>query len=234
MDHGNFTSTVGQQEGQEESATFNQYVEEDGKRFRVPYRIIKKAIFSNVNRKELIDIPHAARLQYRLMLLDPVLKARVDFTKCKIIVLYNPKTADNNKEKMSLEDLIEVLGTQGVHIDRNSIEDADYDYYHDFYSYAYQPSTIREHAPYAYTDEEWKTMKPEWEAKMKAMAVEKKNKFHAFQEQYLIDHPDAANKIEPGWIPPTQPTEKKTFIGRIFGQKKKAKTGEKGFWFHGV
>ena len=129
MDHGNFTSTVSQDEVRKENAEFNQYVEEDGKKFRVPYRIIKKATFSNVSRKELIDIPHAARLQYRLMLLDPILKARVDFTRGRIIVLYNPKSSDNNKEKMSLDELVEILASQGVHIDRNGIEDIDYDYF---------------------------------------------------------------------------------------------------------
>jgi hypothetical protein len=232
MDHGNFTSTVSQDEVRKENAEFNQYVEEDGKKFRVPYRIIKKATFSNVSRKELIDIPHAARLQYRLMLLDPILKARVDFTRGRIIVLYNPKSSDNNKEKMSLDELVEILASQGVHIDRNGIEDIDYDYYHDFYSYAYQPSTIREHPPYAYSEDEWKAMKPEWEANKAKNEVEKLQKFRAYQQQYLIDHPEAASKIVEGWTPPPE-LQKTSLLGKIFGKKKGAKS-DKGFWFHGI
>jgi hypothetical protein len=230
MDHGNFTASVGQEQVQ--STDFDQYVEENGKKYRVPYRIIKKAVFNDVSRKELVDIPHAARLQYRLMLLDPILKARVDFTKGRIIVLYNPKTANNNKEKMGLDDLIDVLSAQGIHPDRNSIEDTDYDYYHDFYSYAYQPASIREHPPYAYTEDEWKRMKPEWEAGMKENEAKKIEKFHAYQQQYLIDHPDVAGKIVEGWTPPPEQKNKSTF-GRLFGSKKKP-NGEKGFWFHGI
>ena len=70
----------------------------------VPYHMVKRVTFTNISKAEMIDIPHAARLQYRLMLLEPIMKASVDFTKSKIIVTYNPDTADNNKEKMSLDD----------------------------------------------------------------------------------------------------------------------------------
>ncbi len=233
MDHGNFTASVGQEQEKQADADFDQYVEEDGKKYRLPYRIIRKAVFSNVSRKELIDIPHAARLQYRLMLLDPILKARVDFARGRIIVLYNPKTAKNNKEKMNLDDLLEVLSAQGIHPEKSSIEDTDYDYYHDFYSYAYQPSRIREHPPYAYTDEEWKGMKQEWEANMKEGERKKLEKFHAYQNQYLIEHPDMAGKIVEGWKPPQGP-QNKSLIKKLLGTKKKGSKDDKGFWFHGV
>ena len=84
------------------NSSFDPYVEEKGNKFRVPYRMIKRVAFTNVKKSEMIDIPHAARLQYRLMLLEPIIKASVDFTKAKITVTYNPDTSDNNKEKISL------------------------------------------------------------------------------------------------------------------------------------
>ena len=78
---------------------FDPYVTENGNKFTVPYQMIKKVTFTNVSKAEMIDIPHAARLQYRLMLLEPIMKASVDFTKSKITVIYNPDTADNNKAR---------------------------------------------------------------------------------------------------------------------------------------
>ena len=101
--------------------------------------MIKRVTFTNVNKAEMLDIPHAARLQYRLMLLDPIMKASVYFTKAKIIVTYNPDTAYNNKEKISLEDLKEVLKKEGISTDPADLVNEDYDHYKNFYPYAYIP-----------------------------------------------------------------------------------------------
>src|SRR5580700_4433856 len=130
MDHNNVD--VGVKQDEKSNSEYNAYVVEDGKQYRVPYKIIKKATFTNVKKEELIDIPHAARLQYRLMLMDPVIKATVDYVKCKISILYNPREADNIREKISLEELTEFLSKQGVNVsavqgDNTIIE--DYDYY---------------------------------------------------------------------------------------------------------
>jgi len=194
----------------------------NGEKFRVPYRMIKRVTFTNVSKSEMVDIPHAARLQYRLMLLDPIMKASVDFTKSKITVMYNPDTADNNKEKISLEDLREVLKKEGITTDTNHMVNEDYDYYKNFYSYAYNPPTIRERAPYGYTPEQWQKQKPEWEEKLKKGNLEKVAKHRAFQEEYLEENPEIAAKIDPNFKPGTKKLS-----------KKKGGAG-KGFWFHGI
>ena len=97
MDHSNVDVNIKQDETTNASSD-SAYITEDGKQYRVPYRTIKQVIFTSLSKEELIDIPHAARLQYRLMLLDPVIKARVDFTKLKMSIIYNPREADNLKE----------------------------------------------------------------------------------------------------------------------------------------
>jgi hypothetical protein len=220
MDH---TSNSGYQStAVQANESFDAYVTVNGEKFRVPYRMIKRVTFTNVNKAELIDIPHAARLQYRLMLLDPIMKASVDFTKSKIIVTYNPDTADNNKEKISLEDLREVLKKEGISTDPAHLIDEDYDYYKNFYSYAYNPPTIRERAPYGYTPEQWQKQKPEWEEKLKTGNLEKVAKHKAFQEEYLEENPEIAQKIDPNFRPGTKKLSKKKG------------GGGKGFWFHGI
>lgn len=207
---------------------FDPYIEEDGKRYMVPYHMIKKVVFENIDKKELIDIPHAARLQYRLMLMDPVIKASVDFTKAKITVIYNHAGSDNNKEKISLEELNAFLAKEGVmtHPSYTTLE--DYDYYKNFYSYAYNPAKIRERAPYGYTMEQWQKMKPEWKEKMKNSEIAKREKFRNFQEAYLDSNPAAAKVIEPGHKPKKA---KLTLKERIFGRNN---GNGKGFWFHGM
>lgn len=208
---------------------FDAYITEGKDRFMVPYRMIKKVTFTNVSKGDMIDIPHAARLQYRLMLLEPIIKASVDFTKSKITVIYNPDTADNNKEKISLDDLMGVLKKEGIATDESHMVMEDYDYYKNFYSYAYNPPTIRERAPYGYTPEQWQKLKPEWEEKIKKGNLEKFEKHRAFQAAYLEENPEIAHKVDPNF----KPSEKKLSVKeKILGKKKGS--GGKGFWFHGI
>lgn len=230
MDHSNVDVKVEQQD--QRNSEYDEYVTEDGKRYRVPYKIVKEVIFTNLKKEELIDIPHAARLQYRLMLLDPVIKARVDFTKLKMSIIYNPRTAEGIRAKMSLDELKEFLVKQGINVDPKETVEKDYDYYKDFYSYAYNPKVIRERAPYGYTKEEWQTMKPEWETKMKESEKTKQEKFKKFQQDYLERNPEMAPKIVEGYKP-TVETAKTGILGGLFGKKKKTEK-EKGFWFHGI
>ncbi|MDE1870717.1 MAG: hypothetical protein KGI06_00570 [Candidatus Micrarchaeota archaeon] len=227
MDHRNLDYNIKQEE--DTNSKYSGYIMEDGKKFRVPYNIIKKAVFTGLKKEELIDIPHAARLQYRLMLMDPVIKATVDFTKSKITVLYNPRDADNMKEKISIEELRDFLEKQGIHteIEKTSIE--DYDYYKDLYSYAYTPPSIRERVPYGYTTEEWKGMRASWQEKLKQGEIEKQEKFRKFREEYLDQNPELVPIVDPSYKP-KKVVAKTTLLGRIFGKKKT----EKGFWFHGV
>ncbi len=230
MDHSNVDVSVAQEE-EHKSSNFDYHITENGKQYTVPYRMIKQVTFTNLKREELIDIPHAARLQYRLMLLEPVIKARVDFTKSRMIVIYNPREADNMREKMSLEELIDFLSKQGINVVSDSALVEDYDYKRQLYDYAYNPPSIRERAPYGYTMDEWKNMKPEWEEKMKKSESEKKLKFRKFQEGYLEANPEIVEKVEPGYKPKTV-VVKAGFLSGIFGKRKAQK--DKGFWFHGV
>ena len=231
MDH----TTAGPEAKQveEENANFNAYVIEEGKQYRVPYRMIKRLIFSNVKKEELQDIQHSARLQYRLMLMDPVIKANVNFTKRIITILYNPKTAENIREKTSKEELMEFLAKQGVNVDANSMVEEDYDYYKNLYTYAYMPPTIRETTPYGYTKEEWLRIRDDWKTKMTKNEAGKLGKHREWQDSYLEDNPEIAKVIAPEFTPKAAAVVKKSVLGGIFG-KKDAKKKEKGFWFHGI
>lgn len=168
----------------------NQYVEEQGARYRMPYRMVKEVTFEGVSQQDLIDLEHAARLQYRLLLLDPVIKAWVNFTKRHIIVIYNPMGADNIREKISLDELVQFLDNEGVHVDRNNARERDYDYYREFYSYAFNPKEIREHPPYGYTLEQWRKMRPAWERKRQEGIRRKWLQFKDYQKGYEKLHPE--------------------------------------------
>ncbi len=164
----------------ERSRGVSHFIEEDGKKYRMPYTIIKKVTFSNLEDKELIDIPHAARLQYRLLLFDAVIKAKVDYHKRFIRIIYNPPEADNIKEKISRAKLIEFLAGEGVHVNEaseNMVEEP-YDYQKELYNYAYFPPSIREAPPYGWTRAEWKKRQAE-EAK----------------EKHRVEHPTAIDKV---------------------------------------
>ncbi len=145
----------------------SQFIEEDGKKFRMPYKMIKKVTFKNLDQKELVDIPHSARLQYRLLLFDAVIKAKVDYYKKFIRIVYNHPEADNIREKISRKQLIDFLAGEGVHVkaDAENMEETDYDYIKELYNYAYFPKSIRESPPYGWTREEWKSEQERQEKK---------------------------------------------------------------------
>ena len=207
---------------------------ENGVEFRVPYKMIKQAVFSNIKKEELRDIEHGARLQYRLMLLDAVLRAKVEFVKQTITVIYNPPEAKNRKEKISLEGLIEFLAKEGVHADRDSISNSDYDYYKEIYQYEFNPPSIRERAPYSYTKEQWSSMKNEFWAKTAKQEEEKRDKYHRWQNEFAGEvaekNPELAKQLPKAEVK----EEKKSLSQKLFGGKKKKKDQEKGFWFHGA
>ena len=136
---------------------YNDKITEDGKEYRVPYRVVKEIVFRGVSKEEMVDIEHAARLQYRLMLMDAVLRAKVEFNHGIITIVYNNPEAENRKEKISKDDLISFLAKEGVHVSAG--EERDFDYYKEMYSYQFNPPVIRERPPYGYSQEEWKRMK---------------------------------------------------------------------------
>jgi hypothetical protein len=167
-----------------------EYMKDGDALIRMPYRIINIATFSNIKKEELIDFQHAARLQYRLMLLDPVIKARVNYVKAQISIIYNPVGADNIREKISLDELINFLEKEGVHVDRSSIKNEDFDYYKEFYSYAFNPKSIREHPPYGMSEEEWKTKKAKFEKEVLESKNSKWKQFKEWQQRYKEEHKD--------------------------------------------
>ncbi len=203
----------------------NIITDKQGNKFRIPYSTIKEVTFSGINKADFIDLEHAARLQYRLLLHDSILFAKVEFVKGTINIKYNPEGADNRKEKISLQGLIDMLAKEGVHVDKSNMQENDVDYVKEIYEYQYDPKVIREHPPYGYTMEEWQKMKPEYE-KNKALGEAKKaENFRKFQEDYLEAHPELAKELG---IEIKQ--KKKGLKEKLFGEESK----EKGFWFHGM
>ncbi len=214
-----------EQELKEGPKSYDDRIIIDGKPFRVPYRTIKEITFSNVRREELIDIEHSARLQYRLMLLEPVIMAKVEFVKQKITVSFNPSEAENRKPKMGIPELVSFLAKEGVRVEGLPHESRDLDYFKEFYSYFYDPLPIRERPPYGYTQDEWKTMKDEYLAKMQEAKTKNVEKFKEWQHSYAMQHPEL---FDIGSVAEKPLTLKE----RILGKKKQK--GDKGFWFHGV
>ncbi len=212
---------------EEQEAEYNDQVSYNGKTYRVPYKIVKEVIFSELSKEELRDIEHSARLQYRLLLLDSILKAKVEFIRGRITITYNPKESTNRKEKISTDELISFLAKEGVNTDPSKATQRDVDYFEEIYKYQFEPATIREHAPYGHTLKEWKLLKPRWNKVLAESKVQKEAQFKAFQENYLEANPDLAKEY--GYVPRPK---KATIIERIFGNREKKK--EKGFWFHGA
>ena len=208
---------------------YDDKIEYNGKTYRVPYKMVREVVFSNLDSGDLTDIEHSARLQYRLLLLDSVLKAKVEFTWKRITVTYNPREATNRKEKTSRDEIIAFLGKEGVTVDLRHISERDVDYVREIYSYQFEPATIREHAPYGYTIQEWKKMKPEWEKKQRHTIAAKYDKFRNWQDSYLEQHEDLAKEY--GYVK-AEP-KKVGFVGRLLGKGKKDEK-DKGFWFHGI
>ncbi len=159
------------------------FVLEDSKKYRIPYHIIKRAVFSNLKKADLIDVPHSARLQYKLMLMGAVIKAIVDFDELKITVMYNPTGADNGMPKTSMEQLTNFLAQEGIPANAGSTKNEDCDYL-EFYSYAYSSPSIRKSAPYSYTLEEWEKLESAYIKKRTKEDREKFAKFREWQDIY--------------------------------------------------
>lgn len=161
----------------------------------LPYGIVKRVVFSGISRDEISDIGRAARLQYRLLLLDPVLRAKVDSLGCTITIIYNPETAANRNEKMSLKSIVEFLSRQGVHVSEKRAELSDLEYRREIYDYNYNPSTIRERPPFGYTLDEWRNgMRLKFEESVRAADTKKLAGFRAWQKKFKGEHPELAGK----------------------------------------
>ncbi|BCS90985.1 MAG: hypothetical protein ARM1_0442 [Candidatus Micrarchaeota archaeon] len=206
---------------------FNPYIEENGVKFIIPYKIITEVKFK-VKKEDLIDIPHSARLQYRLMLLDAVIRATVDFTRERITIVYNDVNNFNNKPKLSIDEIVEFLNVNGVHVSRDDIiERRDYDYYKEFYSYTYNPKVIRKAAPYGISQEEWDRIAPEYERMIKEAERKKIDSFKAWQRQYELEHRDVFGVTD-------NLSEDKGVLQRFKRLFIKKEDSNKGYWFHGL
>jgi hypothetical protein len=207
---------------------YNDQVLIDGKSYRVPYKMVKEIEFENISKQHMVDMEHAGRLQYRLMLQDSIIRAKVEFVKQKITIVYNPDTAQNNKPKISKEDLISFLAKEGVKIDPSAMKERDFDYFNEMYMYQFNPPSIRERPPYGYTMDEWKKMRDEYNQKAAQGRIDGYRKFQEWQNSYKEQHPDILGET----VTNSQEPKKASLKEKIFGKKKNDK--EKGFWFHGV
>lgn len=185
MDHTQDAHTEGQ-------AAASAFVTDSGVRYRMPFRMVTKTTFADLKQDELIDARHAARLQYRLMLLESVIKATVDFANLKITVIYNPAGSGNGRPETDADKMRAFLEGQGVHALPENTREEHYDYITKLYSYAYLPARTRTSAPYGYTAQEWQSMEPAYEKKSANADKKKLAKFRAWQVQYLKEHPNAS------------------------------------------
>jgi hypothetical protein len=115
----------------------------------VPYKKIVHAEIK-VDKSRLIDIPHAARLQYRLLLNDAIIKAKVSFTKGSIELYYNKEGSDNEMPKVSLENVLTLLKENGVEPQKDGINEKEVDYKDTLYNYAFKPKEIKRAKPYGW------------------------------------------------------------------------------------
>ncbi len=210
------------EESKNEPTYDDMMTEEDGSAYRVPYRKVREAVFAGISKADLIDMPHAARLQYRLMLMESVLRAKVEFAKGIITIVYNPAGAANRKEKISLAELMDSLSKEGVRADPKNVREREFDYYEEIYKTQFNPKEIRDHPPYGVSREQWQKMKPEWEGKVMQYNKGKLENFHEWQNEYAAEHPEIFGGQGAG----------KGSTSGISAKKKKSQ--DKGFWFHGA
>ena len=87
-----------------------------GLNLTIPYQKVNEVVFSGISGEELIDPEHSARLQYRLLVKEEVIKANVDFIQRKIFITYNPTSATNRMAKTTLQELADFIASEGVHV----------------------------------------------------------------------------------------------------------------------
>ncbi len=190
-----YRSFYAEGQGSAEKAANDEYVTDGGGKRMVPYRKVRQAVFSGVSIGELADPEHAARLQYRLILMEPVLIASVDFEGRKISVVYNPEDAANRNEKISLQGIVGFLASEGVHVDAGKAETREIDYYAEIYGYYHNPKALRERPPYGYTLDEWDNgMKERYEKNMSSAERKKMQKWHEWQAEFEKEHPELSKK----------------------------------------
>jgi hypothetical protein len=173
------------------AGAYDSYIEDGGGRYMVPYGKVRQAVFRGVSAEQLVDAEHAARLQYRLLLMAPVLMAAVDFEGRTISVTYNPEDATNRNERISLKGISDFLASEGVRVDPAGAESKDLDYYSEIYKYYHDPKVVREHPPYGYTLDEWnRGLKAKYEKDVEKAEKKKIDEFREWQAEYEREHPE--------------------------------------------
>lgn len=166
-----------------------------GLNLTIPYQKVNEVVFSGISGEELIDPEHSARLQYRLLVKEEVIKANVDFIQRKIFITYNPTSATNRMAKTTLQELADFIASEGVHVSSKDTKETELDYYNDVYLAQFNPPSVREAQPYGYTSAEWQKMKKEYQRKKAEWDVKNREKFHEWQAEYLKGHPDLAAEL---------------------------------------
>ncbi|MGC8676109.1 MAG: hypothetical protein ACP5T3_01145 [Candidatus Micrarchaeia archaeon] len=166
------------------------YVVDEGEKYRVPYNVVKEVVFSDLKSDELVDLEHSARIQYRLLLNDAILRAKVEFVKRTITIVYNPPGSGSRNAEISLGDIVKLLENEGVHVNLPKAQQRDVDYKEEIWRAQFHPATIREHPPYGFTMDEWKKMKPKYEISVQESRKKKWEKFKEWQKKYEKEHPE--------------------------------------------
>ncbi|MGC8662386.1 MAG: hypothetical protein ACP5RT_01210 [Candidatus Micrarchaeia archaeon] len=117
----------------------------------IPYDKIRHVII-NVKKEELVDIPHSARLQYRLLTNDAIIKAKVNYQKGTIEIYYNPEEKENKSQlkKISLNKILEILEENNVHAKADDAKGEVVDYKETLFKEAYNPKEIKHIKPYGW------------------------------------------------------------------------------------
>ncbi|MGC9099007.1 MAG: hypothetical protein ACP5HW_00450 [Candidatus Micrarchaeia archaeon] len=117
----------------------------------IPYDKIKYAKIK-VKKEELIDMPHAARLQYRLLTNEAIIKAKVHFNEGLIELYYNPKGKENKslQPKTSMEEILKILADNNVHAKTEDVKEEVVDYKEKLFEPTFHPKEIRKVKPYGW------------------------------------------------------------------------------------
>jgi len=169
----------------------DELIEELGKKYHVPYRLVKEATIKTT-KEDLKSFGDAAALQYKLLTHDAILKASVNYVTATITVIYNPRGARNLRPKTDLDELLSELHANGIKT--QSVSDRDYDYYKEFYSYAFNPPKIRDRPPYGFDAKKWDKIKDEYEKERQKHEQEKLEKFKQWQKDYYNKHKQILDK----------------------------------------
>ncbi|MGC8628943.1 MAG: hypothetical protein ACP5T4_01910 [Candidatus Micrarchaeia archaeon] len=190
MDRTNMAAVENEKVIKQQGKAKDLFATDEGEKYRIPYDTVKEAVISNVSKNELIDLEHAARLQYKLLLNEAILRAKVAFIKQTISIIYNPAGSNSRNPSITLDEIISLIEKEGVHVDKRSIKERDVDYYKEIWYPQFHPKQIREHPPYGFTMETWKKIKDKFVKRTEEAKKKKQKEFEEWQKKYAEEHPE--------------------------------------------